>query len=66
MPRKVQVLVQTLTAITLSWETPLDLGGRDDVSYQLCYELAGIIDCTDVNMNTMGTITGMLKSFSQG
>jgi hypothetical protein len=38
MPRNVGVVTQTATVITLSWDAPLDLGGRDDVSYIVCYQ----------------------------
>jgi hypothetical protein len=38
MPGNVEVVNQTATAITLSWDAPLHLGGRDDVSYRLCYQ----------------------------
>ena len=59
MPRNVEVVDQTLTSITLSWEAPQDLGGRDDVSYQLCYELAGVVNCVDV-LNTTRILTGKI------
>jgi hypothetical protein len=42
MPRNVGVVTQTATVITLSWDAPLDLGGRDDVSYRLCYQEDGV------------------------
>ena len=58
MPRNVQVIDQTSNSVTLSWEEPEDLGGRDDLSYVLCAELDGMMDCTTV-METTGTITGM-------
>jgi hypothetical protein len=38
MPRNVEVVSQRTTAITLTWDAPLDLGGRDDVRYDVCYE----------------------------
>ena len=58
MPINVQVVDQTATSITLSWEAPLDLGGRDDISYQMCYELPGMVDCVDVMNTTAGILTG--------
>jgi hypothetical protein len=42
MPRNVEVVNRTATAITLSWDAPLDLGGRDDVSYRVCYQEDGV------------------------
>jgi hypothetical protein len=42
MPRNVKVVNQTATAIILSWDAPLDLGGRDDVSYRVCYQEDGV------------------------
>ena len=58
MPRNVQVIDQTSNSVTLSWEEPEDLGGRDDLSYVLCAELDGIMDCITI-VETTGTITGM-------
>ena len=58
MPRDVQVANQTSNSVTLFWLAPLDLGGRDDLSYVLCAELDGIMDCITV-VETIGTITGM-------
>jgi hypothetical protein len=42
VPRNVGVVSQTATTITLSWDAPLDLGGRDDLSYEICHQLT---DC---------------------
>jgi hypothetical protein len=38
MTRNVEVVNRTATAITLSWDAPLNLGGRNDVSYRVCYQ----------------------------
>ena len=60
MPRNVEVVVQTATSITLSWEAPLDLGGRDEneLHYQLCYEQAEVLSCMDLGTSTTGIIAG--------
>jgi hypothetical protein len=42
MPMNVELVKQTATAITLSWDAPPDLGGRDDVSYRICYQEDGV------------------------
>jgi hypothetical protein len=54
------VVGETTTSVTLTWEPPENLGGRDDVSYLLCYAVAGIEGvemCASVQ-DTTGTITG--------
>ena len=44
MPRNVEFVGQAATVINynLSWDAPLDLGGRDDVSYEVCYQENGV------------------------
>ena len=32
---------QTSTSITFTWDAPEDLGGRTDISYELCWQQAG-------------------------
>jgi hypothetical protein len=62
MPRSAEVSIRTSISIMLTWEPPEDMGGRDDLSYQLCREVAGMEreeKCTIV-VETTGTITGMV------
>lgn len=59
MPRNVAIVGLTSNSITISWDAPLDLGGREDVSYRLCYERDGAEECTTAVMDTIDTITGI-------
>jgi len=61
------VLQVTNTSVQLSWDPPVNNGGRDDLEYQLSYKRAGVPDNVTVygRINvTMGQITG-LRPFIQ-
>lgn len=64
MPRNVQIVSQTPNSITLSWDTPEDLGGRSDIVYVLWYQegTSTPIRSTVVNV-TVGTINGRYSQF---
>jgi hypothetical protein len=60
MPRSIEVVQQVARAITLTWDAPLDLGGRDDVSYRVCYQEDGVAEkesCIKV-IHTTAVISG--------
>ncbi len=58
MPINVMISSMTSNSVTLTWDEPLDLGGRLDLSYELCYQVvaSGEEECTTVTTTT-GTIT---------
>ena len=66
-PRNLQVLQVTNTTVRLSWDPPVSNGGRDDLVYQLSYQIATSSEPVtiygSVNM-TEGQITG-LRPFTQ-
>ena len=66
-PRNLQVLQVTNTTVRLSWDPPVSNGGRDDLEYQLSYQIATSSEPAtiygSVNM-TEGQITG-LRPFTQ-
>lgn len=66
MPINVEVTGRAVTSVILSWGAPLDLGGRDDTQYKLCYEAEadGIMQECIVVASTTGTITGKLHVVS--
>ena len=56
---------QTLTTITLSWDSPEYLGGRTDLFYRLCYQAEeGMEQCIEIMDATArsGTITGVCET----
>jgi hypothetical protein len=66
MPRNVEVLSQSSSSVTITWEAPLDLGGRDDVEYRLCFEAeieSGLEECRSID-TTMTTLTGKITGCS--
>ena len=66
-PRNLLVLQVTNTTVRLSWDPPVSNGGRDDLEYQLSYQIATSSEPVtiygSVNM-TEGQITG-LRPFTQ-
>ena len=66
-PRNLQVLQVTTTTVQLSWDPPVSNGGRDDLEYQLSYQIATSSEPATiygrVNM-TEGQISG-LRPFTQ-
>ena len=66
-PHNLQVLQVSTTTVRLSWDPPVSNGGRDDLEYQLSYQIVTSSELVTiygrVNM-TEGQITG-LRPFTQ-
>ena len=58
MPRNFVVLVQTSTLITFTWDASEDLGGRTDISYELCWQQAGEAQECMTYDTTVATVNG--------
>ena len=66
-PRNLLVLQVTNTTVQLSWNPPVSNGGRDDLEYQLSYQIATSSESVTIygRVNrTEGQITG-LRPFTQ-
>ena len=66
-PRNLQVFNVTNTTVQLSWDPPVSNGGRDDLEYQLSYQIATSSEPATIygRVNTTeGQITG-LRPFTQ-
>ena len=53
----------TSTTLSLAWEPPLNLGGRNDLSYSIAYQEDGTQDMIPVASavkGTFATITGII------
>ena len=58
MPRNFQVSAQTSTSITFTWDAPKDLGGRTDISYELCWQQVGAAQECMTYDTTVATVNG--------
>ena len=58
MPRNFQMSAQTSTSITFTWDVPEDLGGRTDISYELCWQQAGEAQECMTYDTTVATVNG--------
>ena len=52
------MLTRNSTSITFIWEAPEDLGGRTDISYELCWQQAGAAQECMTYDTTVATVNG--------
>ena len=52
------MLARNSTSITFIWEAPENLGGRTDISYELCWQQAGEAQECMTYDTTVATVNG--------